>query len=88
MLSQFYESLRHVRGIAVLDGAQEIEPYRPDTGGATRYPSGVLRVTDVAAVPRILEAANTHGVPLWPISGGRNFGYGTAQAVKPGSVVV
>ena len=36
MLSNFYESLRHVPGISVLDGAQEIEPYRPDTGGATR----------------------------------------------------
>lgn len=88
MLKSFYESLLKVPGVAVLNGAQEIEPYRPDTGGATRYPAGVLVVSEVSAVPRILEAANAHRVPLWPISGGRNFGYGTAQAVKPGSVVV
>jgi len=88
MFKNFYESLYNVPGIVVLDGAQEIEPYRPDTGGATRFPAAVLVVSDVSAVPRILEAANVHRVPLWPISGGRNFGYGTAQAVKPGSVVV
>lgn len=88
MLTHFYESLRNVPGLTILSGAQEIEAYRPDTGGATRYPAAALSVTEVSAVPRILDVANLHRVPLWPISGGRNFGYGTAQAVKAGSVVV
>lgn len=88
MLNSFFESLRHVPGLVILDEARLLEPYRPDTGAATRYPSGAVVVTDVSAVPRILEAANTHRVPLWPISGGRNFGYGTAQPVQAGSVVV
>ena len=84
MLTHFYESLRNVPGLTILSGAQEIEAYRPDTGGATRYPAAALSVTEVSAVPRILDVANLHRVPLWPISGGRNFGYGTAQAVKAG----
>lgn len=88
MFEAFYESLRNVPGVTVLSAAREIEAYRPDTGGAARYPGGALVVSDVAAVPCILAAANMHRVPLWPISGGRNFGYGTAQPVLAGSVVV
>lgn len=88
MYQSFYESLLSVPGIAVLDGELGIEAYRHDTGGAERFPGGALVVTEVSAVPRILQAANLHKVPLWPISGGRNFGYGTAQPVLAGSVVV
>lgn len=88
MFEKFYESLLNVPGVSVLDGACDINAYRQDTGSATRYPAGALVVTDVAAVPSILEAANLHHVPLWPISGGRNFGYGTAQPVLTGSVIV
>lgn len=88
MLSSFFEALRDVPGITLLDEPRALEPYRPDTGAATRYPSAAVVVNDVAAVPRILAAANAHRVPLWPISGGRNFGYGTAQPVQSGSVLV
>lgn len=88
MFKSFYEALRDVPGLQVIDESGALEAYRPDTGAATRYPTGALVLTDVAAVPRILEAANTHRVPLWPISGGRNFGYGTAQPVHAGSVLV
>ena len=88
MFEKFYESLVNVPGVSVLDRERELEPYRADTGAATRFPHGVVQVTDVSSVPRILDAANACGVPLWPISGGRNFGYGTAQPVLAGSVVV
>lgn len=88
MFRNFYDALSGVPGVTLLNRPQEIEPYCPDTGGAMRYPAGVLQVSDASAVPRILAAANAHGVPLWPISGGRNFGYGTAQPVAAGSVIV
>ncbi|MEJ2458932.1 MAG: hypothetical protein P8Y58_12640, partial [Novosphingobium sp.] len=32
--------------------------------------------------------ANTHGIPLYPISMGRNVGYGGSAPRVPGSVVV
>lgn len=88
MLKEFLASLQNAPGLAVLGHECALEAYRADTGGATRYPGAALVVSDVVVVPRILEAANRYRVPLWPISGGRNFGYGTAQPVRAGSVVV
>jgi FAD/FMN-containing dehydrogenase len=39
-------------------------------------------------VQAIMKAANTHHIPLWPVSIGRNFGYGGAAPRVRGSVVV
>lgn len=86
--NEFFSTLADVSGIDIVDRTQGMHPYRADTGGATRYPAGAVRVVNVAAVPHVLAAANAHRVPLWPISGGRNFGYGTAQPVLAGSVIV
>lgn len=88
MSESFFQSLGAVAGIRLLRAANEVEPYCQDTGGAMRFPSAIVEVREIGAVRAVIEAANAHGVPLWPISGGRNFGYGTAQPVRPGSVVV
>ena len=37
---------------------------------------------------QVLAAANRHGVPLWPVSMGKNFAYGTAAPALRGSVVL
>ncbi len=39
-------------------------------------------------VQAIVRVAAEHKVPLWPISRGKNFGYGTAAPVLAGSIVV
>jgi len=88
MHEAFFASLKAVVGATIIDDSGDLAAYCMDTGGAERYPAGAVRVTEVAAVPSILREANAHGVPLWPISGGRNFGYGTAQPVLAGSVIV
>jgi 4-cresol dehydrogenase (hydroxylating) flavoprotein subunit len=40
---------------------------------------------EVAAVVRI---AGRHGIPVWPSSKGRNWGYGTTLAVEEGAIVM
>lgn len=88
MHEKFLASLKGVAGLDIIDGTGDLASYCMDTGGAERYPGAAIVVSDAAALPHILRAANAHAAPLWPISGGRNFGYGTAQPVLTGSVVV
>jgi 4-cresol dehydrogenase (hydroxylating) len=42
----------------------------------------------VEQVQQIVKAANASGVPLWPVSRGKNFAYGGAAPVLSGSVVL
>ena len=39
-------------------------------------------------VQAIVRIANEHKIPLWPISRGKNFGYGSAAPVISGSIVL
>jgi hypothetical protein len=50
--------------------------------------SAVVAPRNVADVQAIVKAANEYHVPLWPISIGRNSGYGGAAPRVSGSVVV
>ncbi|MES2624486.1 MAG: FAD-binding oxidoreductase [Pseudomonadota bacterium] len=52
------------------------------TGSAAIAP---LTAEEVQAIVRL---ANEHKIPLWPISRGKNFGYGSAAPVVSGSVVL
>lgn len=88
MHEAFFAALRAEAGLALLEGPERLAPYCADTGASTRFPAGVVRVLEVGAVSAVVAAANQHRVALWPISGGRNFGYGTALPVQAGSVVV
>ncbi len=55
----------------------------------TRHrPGAALAPATVDDVQAVLRIANRHGVPLWPISRGKNFGYGGAAPVVKGSVVL
>ena len=50
--------------------------------------SAVIAPRNVADVQTIVKAANEYHIPLWPISIGRNSGYGGAAPRVSGSVVV
>lgn len=39
-------------------------------------------------VVQVLRAANQFRVPVWPYSGGRNWGYGATLATEPGAIVM
>lgn len=50
--------------------------------------AAVVRPLSVEQVQRVVRAAGTHGATLYPVSRGKNWGYGDATPSVPGSVVV
>lgn len=62
--------------------------YRSDTSHSVRNLPAVLKVADAAQVPEILRIAQTHGVPIHPVSTGNNWGYGSALPPEHGTTIV
>lgn len=72
----------------VLDAAAAQVCYRADTTGIERRIAGALRVPAAERIPAIVRIASAHQVPLYPISTGRNWGYGSALPVQDDSVIL
>lgn len=73
---------------AVLDAVAAQSAYGASTIGAHRQLVGALRVSDESQLPALLRTANTHGAPLYPISTGHNWGYGSALPVTDGCFIL
>src|SRR4051794_5938663 len=57
-------------------------------GSATNVPSGVASPTSVEEVQAIVRIANEYRIPLWPISRGKNNGYGGAAPQVRGALML
>jgi 4-cresol dehydrogenase (hydroxylating) flavoprotein subunit len=55
---------------------------------AKHQPIAAVAPMTVEEVQAIVRIANRHRLPLWPISRGKNFGYGGAAPVLKGSVIL
>src|SRR5690606_30873576 len=55
---------------------------------STHAPAAAVAPLTAAEVQEVVRIANRHKVPLWPISRGKNFGYGGAAPVRQGSAGV
>jgi 4-cresol dehydrogenase (hydroxylating) len=51
-------------------------------------PSAALIATEVEQIQKIVGVCNEHKVPIWPISTGKNLGYGSAAPGSRGQVVL
>lgn len=51
-------------------------------------PAGAVAPASTEEVREVVRIANRYKVPLWPISRGKNFGYGGAAPVLKGAVVL
>ena len=51
-------------------------------------PSAAVAPADLAGIQKVLAIARAYKLPLWPVSTGRNFGYGGASPRQPGSLVL
>jgi 4-cresol dehydrogenase (hydroxylating) flavoprotein subunit len=71
-----------------LTDADAIQRYGWCTSPIHRDIPAVLRPSSVEHIQQIVHVSNRHGVPLYPISTGNNWGYGSAQPVQDGTVVV
>jgi len=85
-------ALRAVVGAQwVLDTDEDRETYLdPYATGDRRAhaPSAAVAPASVEQVQAVMRVANAHRLPLWPISRGKNFGYGGAAPRLPGSLVL
>ena len=51
-------------------------------------PSGALVPESVEEIRAVLAICNTYRIPVWPISTGRNYGYGAAAPATAGQMVL
>ena len=51
-------------------------------------PAAAVAPADTEQVRALVRLANEHRIPLWPISRGKNLGYGAAAPRMPGTVVI
>jgi 4-cresol dehydrogenase (hydroxylating) flavoprotein subunit len=73
---------------AVLADEAALAPYQPSTTGATREIRAALQPTSTQQVISVVKIAQRHLTPLYPISTGRNWGYGCSLPVTDGCVLV
>ncbi|WPN49687.1 FAD-binding oxidoreductase [Pseudomonas sp. P8_241] len=85
-------AFRHLLGDAqVISEPQRLAPYRKIMlpHDENDYAASAALLPDsVEQVQGILKICNRFKVPLWPISTGRNFGYGSAAPGERGQVVL
>ena len=55
---------------------------------ARHHPAGAIAPTALEEVQAAVRIANQFRLPLWPISRGKNLGYGTSAPELAGSVVL
>ncbi|MHB9796446.1 FAD-binding oxidoreductase [Pseudomonas sp. MT3] len=55
---------------------------------AEHAPSAALTATSVEQVQGVVKICNEHRIPIWTISTGRNFGYGSAAPGQRGQVIL
>jgi FAD/FMN-containing dehydrogenases len=75
----------------VLVAADQLAPYNKimmSVENAEHAPSAAVTATTVEQVQGIVRICNEHKIPVWTISTGRNFGYGSAAPGQRGQVIL
>jgi 4-cresol dehydrogenase (hydroxylating) len=83
------EAMAQVVGNAhVHDDAASIERYAASTAARAMRPLAVVRPGSTPEVARLAAIAGAHHIAIYPVSTGKNWGYGDACAVGAGQVVL
>ncbi|CAL8981799.1 4-cresol dehydrogenase [hydroxylating] flavoprotein subunit [Rhodoplanes serenus] len=75
----------------VITAAERLVPYNKimlPVDDERHAPSAAICPGSVEEVQRCVAVCNKHKVPVWPISTGKNFGYGSAAPATRGQVVM
>jgi 4-cresol dehydrogenase (hydroxylating) len=83
--AEWREALGEDRVVAA-DRAAQL--YGPNTIGIERAIPAAVLPRDAREVQAVVRTARVHGVPLYAVSTGHNWGYGAANPVRDGCVVV
>ena len=65
-----------------------LEELRLDTSDFKQSFHARLRPSDRTQIPALITIAQQCAISVYPISGGHNWGYGTANPVRPGGVIL
>lgn len=72
----------------VLLNEDVVAAYGSDTSGVHRFIPAALRIEESASLQEVMRIASRHQVPVYPISTGQNWGYGTALPARDGCVIL
>jgi 4-cresol dehydrogenase (hydroxylating) len=72
----------------VITDQERLAAYEANTIGIEREIPVVLKPSTTEEVQAIVKIANTQRIPLYPVSGGKNWGYGSRVPSKDGTAVV
>ena len=75
----------------VLVQADQLAPYNKimmSVENSAHAPSAALTATTVEQIQGVVKICNEHKIPVWTISTGRNFGYGSAAPAQRGQVIL
>jgi 4-cresol dehydrogenase (hydroxylating) flavoprotein subunit len=64
-----------------------LKSFIPDPGHQ-HVPSGAVAPASVEEVQAVLKVANKYKLPLWPVSTGKNMGYGMATPASTGQMIL
>lgn len=82
-------ALRDVVGAQhVLDDPATLERYARSTAARSTHPLAVVQPGSHAEVVALVKVAARFGTPVYPVSTGKNWGYGDACAVGDGQLVI
>ncbi|HTV80340.1 MAG TPA: FAD-binding oxidoreductase [Steroidobacteraceae bacterium] len=70
-----------------MDRHTYLDAYAPGDAEA-HAPSAAVAPGSVGELQALVRLANEHRLPLWPISRGKNLGYGGSAPCMPGTVIV
>jgi len=91
-MAETLEKFRRIVGKEWVFSGEQVASYHdpyPISNDDSRYKAhAAVAPTSLEQVQEIVKAANVSGVPLWPVSRGKNFAYGGAAPVLSGSVVL
>ncbi|HZV19424.1 MAG TPA: FAD-binding oxidoreductase [Sphingobium sp.] len=93
--TQFEAAIGKMRALLgadkVLTSDEQLAPYSKimmSTPDEEHRPGAAVLATTVEEVQGIMKICNEHKTPVWPISTGRNFGYGSAAPGTRGQIVL
>jgi 4-cresol dehydrogenase (hydroxylating) len=80
--------IKEIGADAVVAGHEDLNQYTQTACASTREIAAVLKPGTHEQVERIIAVANEHGVPLYPISCGKQWGMGSRLPVQDGAAIL
>lgn len=74
--------------VKICDQLSILEEYAASLSGQKVFPKAVIFPKTVSEVQAILKLANAQNLPVFPISKGKNWGYGSAQGTQKGQIII